>query len=71
MIDMARLLAMFIRPISVLLAVLVAFAICQGQTKKRSAIQWKPPGCTTPLMLPEGLYHLYQFGKGSTESTWR
>ena len=63
-IEGARLLAMFIRSISVLLVVLVAFAICQGQTKKRSAIQWKPADCTTPLMLPEGLYDLSQFGKG-------
>jgi hypothetical protein len=70
-IEGARLLAMFIRSISVLLAVLVAFAICQGQTKKRSAIQWKPPGCTTPLMLPEGLYDLSQFGKGITGSPWQ
>jgi len=65
MIDIeGRLLAMFIRSMSVLLAVLVAFAICQGQTKKRSAIQWKPSDCTSPLMLPEGLYDLSQFGKG-------
>jgi hypothetical protein len=63
-IEGARLLAMFIRSISVLLVVLVAFAICQGQTKKRSAIQWKPADCTSPLMLPEGLYDLSQFGKG-------
>jgi hypothetical protein len=63
-IEGARLLAMFIRSISVLLAVFVAFAICQGQTKKRSAIQWKPSDCTSPLMLPEGLYDLSQFGKG-------
>jgi hypothetical protein len=63
-IEGARLLAMFIRSISVLLAVLVAFAICQGQTKKRSAILWKPADCTTPLMLPDGLYDLSQFGKG-------
>jgi len=55
---------MLMRSISVLLAVLVAFAICQGQTKKRSAIQWKPADCTSPLMLPEGLYDLSQFGKG-------
>jgi hypothetical protein len=60
----ARLLAMFIRSMSVLLAVLVAFAICEGQTKKRSAIQWKPADCTSPLMLPDGLYNLSQFGKG-------
>jgi hypothetical protein len=70
-IEGARLLAVFIRSISVLLAVLVAFAICPGPTKKRSASQWKPPGCTTPLMLPEGLYDLSQFGKGITESIWR
>src|SRR4030095_12803534 len=63
-IEGARLLAMFIRSISVLLAVLVAFAICQGQTKKRSAIQWEPADCTTPLMLPDGFYDLSQFGKG-------
>lgn len=63
-IEGARLPAMFIRSISVLLAVLVALAICQGQTKKRSAIQWKLSDCTRPLMLPEGLYDLSQFGKG-------
>jgi hypothetical protein len=63
-IEVARLLAMFTRSMSVLLTVLVAFAICQGQTRKRSAIQWKPGDCTTPLMLPEGLYDLSQFGKG-------
>jgi hypothetical protein len=63
-IEGARLLAMFIRSISVLLAALVAFAVCYGQTKKRSVIQWKPSDCTSPLMLPEGLYDLSQFGKG-------
>src|SRR5437870_6900669 len=46
------------------MAVLVAFAIGYGQTKKRSAIQWKPSDCTSPLMLPEGLYDLSQFGRG-------
>jgi len=46
------------------IALLVAFAICQGQTRKRSAIQWKPADCTTPLMLPDGFYDLSQFGKG-------
>src|SRR5438046_1884162 len=35
----------------------------RGQTKKGSAIQWKPSDCTSPLMLPEGLYDLAQFGK--------
>jgi len=48
----------------VVIAALVAFAICHGQTKKRSAIQWKPSDCTSPLMLPDGLYDLSQFGKG-------
>jgi len=46
------------------IAALVAFAVCYGQTKKRSAIQWKPSDCTSPLVLPEGLYDLSQFGKG-------
>ena len=46
------------------MAVLVAFAIGYGQTKKRSAIHWKPSDCTSPLMLPEGLYDLSQFGRG-------
>ena len=46
------------------MAVLVAFTVCYGQTKKRSAIQWKPSDCTSPLLLPEGLYDLSQFGKG-------
>ena len=55
---------MVIRSMSVLLAVFAAFAICQGQTKKRSPIQWKPADCTTALMLPDGFYDLSQFGKG-------
>ena len=63
-IEVARLLAMFTRSMSVLLAVFAAFAICQGQTRKRSAIQWKPGDCTTPLTLPDGFYDLSQFGKG-------
>jgi hypothetical protein len=63
-IEVAGLLAMVIRSMSVLLAVVVAFATSQGQTRKRSAIQWKPSDCTSPLMLPEGLYDLSQFGKG-------
>jgi hypothetical protein len=46
------------------LSVVVAFAVCYGQFKKRSAIQWKPADCTSPLMLPEDLYDLSQFGKG-------
>ncbi len=46
------------------LTVVVACTIGYGQTKKRSAIQWNPPDCTSPLMLPEGLYDLSQFGKG-------
>jgi hypothetical protein len=46
------------------LSLVVACTICYGQTKKRSAIQWKPSDCTSPLMLPEGLYDLSQFGKG-------
>ena len=70
-IEGARLLAMFIRSMSALLAMLVAFAICQGQTKKRSAIQWKPADCTTPFMLPESLYDLSQFGKGQYQSPWQ
>jgi hypothetical protein len=55
---------MFTRSMSALLAVLAAFAICYGQTKKHSAIQWKPADCTTPLTLPDGFYDLSQFGKG-------
>src|SRR6266513_3561166 len=55
---------MWFRSIRMFLSVLVAFALCYGQTKKRSAIQWKPSDCTSPLMLPEGLYDLSQFGKG-------
>lgn len=55
---------MWFRAIRMFLSVLVAFAVCQGQTKKRSAIQWKRTDCTSPLLLPEGLYDLSQFGKG-------
>src|SRR5207247_10880377 len=46
------------------LTVVVACSICHGQTKIRSAIQWQSADCTRPLMLPEGLYDLSQFGKG-------
>jgi hypothetical protein len=55
---------MLLRSISVFLSVITAFAICSGQTKKRSAIQWNRFDCTSPLMLPEGFYDLSQFGKG-------
>src|SRR5436305_6046485 len=55
---------MWFRPIRIFLSVLVACTVCYGQTKKRSAIQWKPSDCTSPLMLPEGFYDLSQFGKG-------
>src|SRR5437763_6505824 len=55
---------MWFRSIRMFLSVVVACTICHGQTKKRSAIQWKPSDCTSPLMLPEGLYDLSQFGKG-------
>ena len=47
-----------------IIALLAAFTIGYGQTKKRSAIQWMPSDCTSPLMLPEGLYDLSRFGKG-------
>ncbi len=55
---------MWFRSILMFLSVVVACTICYWQTKKRSAIQWKPSDCTSPLMLPEGLYDLSQFGKG-------
>src|SRR5437667_101908 len=55
---------MWFRSIRMFLSVVVACTICHGQTKKRSAIQWKPSDCTSPLLLPEGLYDLSQFGKG-------
>ena len=55
---------MWFRSIRMLLSVVVACTVCYGQTKKRSAIQWKPSDCTSPLILPEGLYDLSQFGKG-------
>jgi len=55
---------MSLRSISILLSFVATFAICHAQTKKRSAIQWKPSDCTSPVMLPEGLYDLSQFGKG-------
>src|SRR5207248_9976221 len=55
---------MWFRSIRMFLSVVVACTICYGQTKKRSAIQWKPSDCTSPLMLPERLYDLSQFGKG-------
>jgi hypothetical protein len=55
---------MSVRSISVLLNVVAIIVVCQAQTKKRSAIQWKRSDCTTPLMLPSDLYDLSQFGKG-------
>src|SRR2546430_16550459 len=53
-----------LRLISIFLSVTTVFAICSGQTKKRSAIQWNRSDCTSPLMLPDGFYDLSQFGKG-------
>jgi hypothetical protein len=55
---------MSVRSISALLALLVPIGVCHGQSKKRSAIQWKSTDCTSPLMLLEGFYDLSQFGKG-------
>ena len=55
---------MSVRSISLLLSMVAIVVVCHGQTKKRSAIQWKPSDCTTPLMLPDDLYDLSQFGKG-------
>src|SRR5438105_11705738 len=55
---------MLFRSISLVLALLVAVGICHGQSKKRSAIQWKSTDCMSPLMLPAGFYDLSQFGKG-------
>jgi hypothetical protein len=52
------------RSISLLLALLVAVGVCHGQSKERSAIQWKSTDCASPLMLPAGFYDLSQFGKG-------
>ena len=52
------------RSISLVLALLVAVGVCHGQSKKRSAIQWKSTDCASSLMLPAGFYDLSQFGKG-------
>src|SRR5438046_5203522 len=50
--------------IRIFLNVFLACYICYSQNNKRSAIQLKPSDCTSPLILPEGLYDLSQFGKG-------
>ena len=63
-IEVAPRRIVFLRSISAFLSVTIAFAICSGQTKKRSAIQWNRSDCTSALMLPEGFYDLSQFGKG-------
>src|SRR6266403_5629398 len=63
-IEVAPRRIILLRSISVLLSVITAFAICSGQTKKRSAIQWNRSDCTSSLMLPDGFYDLSQFGKG-------
>jgi len=63
-IEVAPRRIILLRLISVFLTVTTAFAICSGQTKKRSAIQWNRSDCTSALMLPDGFYDLSQFGKG-------
>jgi hypothetical protein len=63
-IEVAPKCIILLRSISVLLSVITAFAICSGQAKKRSAIQWNRFDCTSPLMLPDGFYDLSQFDKG-------
>src|ERR1700720_4555983 len=63
-IEVAPSRIILLRLISVFLSVTTAFAICSGQTKKRSAIQWNRSDCTNPLMLPDSFYDLSQFGKG-------
>jgi hypothetical protein len=63
-IELAPRRIVLLRLISVFLSVTTAFAICSGQTKKRSAIQWNRSDCMSALMLPDGFYDLSQFGKG-------
>jgi len=63
-IEVAQRRIILLRLISIFLSAIAAFAICSGQTKKRSAIQWNRTDCTSPLMLPDGFYDLSQFGKG-------
>ena len=63
-IEVAPKRIILLRLISIFLSLTAAFAICSGQTKKRSAIQWNRSDCTSPLMLPDGFYDLSQFGKG-------
>ena len=63
-IEVAPKRIILLRLISIFLSVTAAFAICSGQTKKRSAIQWNRSDCTSSLMLPDGFYDLSQFGKG-------
>ncbi len=63
-IEVAPRRIILLRLISIFLSVTAAFAICSGQTKKRSAIQWNRSDCTSSLMLPDGFYDLSQFGKG-------
>src|SRR4029077_20654391 len=65
-IEVAPRRIILLRLISVFLSVTTAFAICSGQTKKRSSIQWNRSDCTSALMLPDGFYDLSQFGKGNT-----
>src|SRR5437667_11335189 len=63
-IEVAPRRIILLRSISVLLSIITAFAICSGQTKKRSALQWNRSDCTSPLMLPDGFYDLSQPVKG-------
>src|SRR2546423_15717530 len=53
-----------LRLISIFLSVTAAFAICSGQTKKRSATQWKRSDCTSPLLLPADFYDPSPFRTG-------
>src|SRR5438105_15872849 len=63
-IEVAPKRIILLRLISIFLSLTAAFAICSGQTKKRSAIQWNRSDCTSPVMLSDGFYDLSQFGKG-------
>jgi hypothetical protein len=47
-----------------LIAVMLAVAAAEADSKKPATIQWKPEDCSNALLLPENRFEVSQYGKG-------
>ncbi|MBI2439959.1 MAG: hypothetical protein HYV35_01155 [Lentisphaerae bacterium] len=50
--------------LSFIVAIMLAVATAEADSKKPSSIQWKPEDCSSSLMLPENQFDVSQYGRG-------